>query len=106
MGIEGELIAIGPSLAAADRAQVTAVDDASGLLTLDRDLDREAGDFVWLIRGSAGGLRLSGAAPALGAHDSDEIFADGFESGDTSGWSSTNVERILTALPIPHGACF
>jgi len=32
--------------------------------------------------------RLSGPAPDQGAYELEEIFADGFESGDTSAWSS------------------
>ena len=90
MGVQPEHIAIGPTWASATRIAVTAVDDEAGTVTLARSIDRQVGDFVWLWRDSTGRQVVSGAGPDIGALESVlTLFTDGFETGDTTGWTTT-----------------
>ncbi len=87
MGVEPEWIAIGSQFATAARAQIAAVDDTTGVVTLSQSVARQPGDYVWLWRDSSGREVVSGSAPAVGAFESSALFADNFESGDLSGWA-------------------
>ncbi len=87
MGVELEWIRVGVAFATAVSAQIVSIDDATGTLVLDRAITRAAGDAVWLWRDSSGREVIQGAGPDVGPFEvNGALFADGFESGDTSAW--------------------
>ncbi len=89
MGVEPEWIAVGATFATAARQQIVSVDDALGQLVLSGPITRNVGDGVWLWRDSSGGEVATGSGPDIGPFEGNgSVFADGFETGDTSAWTS------------------
>jgi hypothetical protein len=67
MGVQNDWIAVGPSLAAAAKVQIAAVDDKTNTITLASAISRKVGDHIWLHRDSDGTVVISGKAPDIGA---------------------------------------
>jgi len=68
MGIQGDTIAIGRL----DRTvQVASVDVKANVVSLAASIPRAAGDRIWVIRDTAGIVRVKGSGPDVGALESD-----------------------------------
>jgi hypothetical protein len=68
MGVHGDTIAVG---AMSRTVQIARVDAKTNVLTLASPITRSVGDRIWLIRDTAGILRVKGSAPDVGALESD-----------------------------------
>jgi hypothetical protein len=84
----------------------------AGVLTENADInatDGAAGDFFGGAVAAGGGALIVGAMHAGGdgaayVYDFSLIFADGFESGDTSAWSATTLEASPLLERSPRGS--
>ena len=80
-GIAGEVGDLIQLEGGSQRARILSVDDNAHLVTIDAPLTWSDGQGVHLA--------YAGGAPDVGAFERfDLLFADGFETGDFSGWAS------------------
>jgi hypothetical protein len=68
MGIRGDTIAVGTIGRA---VEIASVDLRANVLTLAASIARAAGDRIWVVRDTAGRVRVKGSAPDVGALESD-----------------------------------
>lgn len=80
-GIAGEVGDLIQLEGQSQQVRIIAIDDEAQLLTVNPSLTWSGGQGVHLA--------YSGASPDIGAFETTELlFADGFETGDTDGWSA------------------
>lgn len=68
MGIRGDTIAIGTI---SHTVEIASVDLRTNVVTLASSIVRSAGDRIWVIRDTAGTVRVRGSAPDIGALEHD-----------------------------------
>ena len=68
---QADYIAVGTSVAAADKVQIASIDltTTPHTITLAESIDREDGDYIWLYKKSDGEIVLYGTSPESGAHE-------------------------------------